>query len=101
MKNKYVIRNKNTAFRIIDDNAMILSPEEGTLHSLNEVGSRIWELADGKMNIEEIISTICNEYEIEEDVAEREICEFVRELCNKGLMLFKNDLLEKGISNES
>ncbi|MEW6619378.1 MAG: PqqD family protein [bacterium] len=89
MINSYVVRSMNTAFRIIDNNATILSPEEGILHSLNEVGTRIWELADGKMTIKEIIYIICNEYNVEEDVAKKEVCDFVKELCNKKLIVLE------------
>lgn len=51
-------KNENTASRIIDGQAVIMTLEDNTLHTLNDTGSRIWELCDGQRTIEDIAKVI-------------------------------------------
>lgn len=54
------------------------------IYVLNEVGARIWELIDGKSEIEEIHDTICVEYEITPEEAEKDVREFLENLESVG-----------------
>jgi methyltransferase-like protein len=44
---------------------------------LNETGAFIWEQLDGKRTVEEIIELLINEYEIEKDIASKDVFEFI------------------------
>lgn len=48
--------------------------------TLNPVGARIWELLDGRRDLDTIAGTICEEYEVELDAARADVDEFVRSL---------------------
>ena len=48
--------------------------------TLNPVGARIWELLDGRRNLEAIAGTICEEFEVEPETARADVGEFVRSL---------------------
>ena len=48
MRERYLIRNSETAWRVYDGTAVILLAEDSTLNTLNAVGTLIWEAADGK-----------------------------------------------------
>ena len=73
-------RSDNAVWRVIDDDIVVLLPEEAGLHALTGCGSRIWELIEGEISISEIIQGICNEYEVEPQKAKEEITEFVHKL---------------------
>ncbi len=90
MCEKYVLRSENTASRIIEGQAVVMTLEDNTLHTFNEVGSRIWELCDGQKTLEEIIQVIYEEYSVVyEDL--RADCElFVRELWAKGILTLQD-----------
>ena len=47
---------------------------------MNEVGSRIWELIDGNTSIVNIIETLTNEYEVDEETCENTVMEFLGRL---------------------
>lgn len=80
-------QNPNSAFRIIDGEAVILVPERQTLHRLADVGLRVWELAcEGKAE-EQISKRIAEEYEVEADKAEREAKEFLELLVKNGIII--------------
>ncbi|MBU0567040.1 PqqD family peptide modification chaperone [bacterium] len=90
MKEKLLKRGEKTASRIVEGEAIIFTPEDSTIHSLNEVGTRIWELLEEERSIEDIVKTVCNEYEIEEKEAEQDIVEFIKELHGKKIVDVKD-----------
>ena len=83
---QYIAPEKRTASRILEKEAVILTLEDSMLHTLNRVGSRTWELADGTKTIEEIATIISDEFEIEKATAQADILEFVEELQGKGMI---------------
>ena len=87
MTNKIINRNKDVAWRIIEGEAILISAEDSMLHSLDEVGTRIWELADGTNTMSAIAKTIFEEYEIDMKTAEGDVEEFVANLASDKLKL--------------
>jgi len=87
MLDRVVSRNKDVAWRIIENEAILISAEDSMLHSLDEVGTRIWELSDGSNTVEQIIDTIFEEYEVDRETAEKDVIEFVTNLASEKLGL--------------
>jgi hypothetical protein len=85
--NTIVTRNKDVAWRIIEGEAILISAEDSMLHSLDEVGTRIWELADGSNTIKDIAQRIFDEYEIDLETAQNDVVEFVANLASEKLNL--------------
>ena len=76
-----VIRGQpSVVSRLIAGEAMIVLPEQGHTKVLNEIGSRIWALADGTRTLESIVETICWEYEVALVQAQADVLAFVEEL---------------------
>ena len=73
MIEKYISQNPEVAFRVIEDEAVILTPEDGMLHNLNVLATRVFELSDGSQKVSDIIQIICEEFEVNETVARRDI----------------------------
>jgi methyltransferase-like protein len=53
-----------------------------SVYTLNETGAFIWELIDGKRNIEEIIVALTEEYDIDRQSAEEDIFSVINEMSN-------------------
>ena len=68
------------AATVVDGQAVIVMADTGQLTILNEVGTRIWELSDGKHSIEEIIQAIMEEYEVEPAAAQQDAEDFLNRL---------------------
>ncbi len=79
-------KSKEVAARIIEGEAVIISPSEGDVRVLNEVGSRIWELIDGTNTVEKIFTTISDEFEVSLDDARTDALEFFSDLVNMKLI---------------
>ena len=82
----YVIPASSAIGRTIDDEAVIVLPEQGQVKVLNEVGARIWALADGTRTVRDIVDTICTEYEVEPAQAEADTLDFVARLVERGMV---------------
>ena len=85
---RYVARSTQIAARVLGDEVMIMSARDSTLFSLNEVATLIWEAADGKTLLEEIVADkICARYDVAPDVALRDAEELVEELAARGILI--------------
>jgi hypothetical protein len=84
-----IFKNEKIASRIIERQAFIVTPLDSTLHLLNEVGTRIWQLIEEKKNIEKIIEHICAEYDMDRLTIERDVREFIQILEKKGIVEIK------------
>ncbi len=83
MLDKKVTRDENVAWRIIGDEAVLLSAEDSSVHSLDPVGTRIWELCDGEKTVSEIVDQVVSEFEVDRETAEKDVVEFIDELMKK------------------
>lgn len=81
-----VAKAPTTAWRIIEGEAVILSMETKVLRGLNPLGSRVWELIDGKRSMDEIVGQIVREFDVETRQADEDVGRFVQELLDKGLV---------------
>jgi len=57
-----------------------------SIYTVNEVGTRLWGLIDGRTPVGRIIDAITNEYEITVEQAEKDIVEFLGSLEAAGLI---------------
>ena len=81
-----VARSPATAWRLIEGEAVILSMDTKVFRGLNAVGSRVWELIDGRRSLDEIARLIVDEFQVAPDVAAHDVGAFVEKLLAKGLV---------------
>jgi hypothetical protein len=86
LPDKIFSKNKEFAWRIIDGSAYIVDSKGSMMHELNTPGARIWELIDGKHDLEEITCTICNEFDVMKESAGKDLVRFIEEIQKKGLV---------------
>lgn len=75
-----------TAWRVIEGEAVILSLDTKVFRGLNAVGSRVWELIDGRRSVDEIVTQIVIEFEVAPEVAARDVGTFIAQLLEKRLV---------------
>jgi len=85
---KYIARSSAIAARPLGTEMMIMSTADSTFFTLNEVASAIWQAADGHTPLSEIIAgKICQEFDVNQDQAQRDAEHFVDELARHGILL--------------
>ncbi len=89
MKTKIPIKSDKTASRIIDGEAVIVLLDKQETIVLSDVGSRIWEIMDGKRNIDEISGAIISEFDATYEETLKDITEFIEDMIQRGAVEVK------------
>ncbi len=88
MSEKYITRSPAIAARMLGGEMMVMSATDSTFFTLNEVATVIWQAADGQTALSEIVAReVCDQFEIEPDVARADAEQFVDELAQHGILL--------------
>lgn len=95
MIDMYVTKNKELAYRNIEGQIVILTPEDGMLHNLNSVASRVFELANGKRKIKDIAKSIYEEFEVGENIAIKDTVDFIEDLVHKKMLKLSEKLMKE------
>ncbi len=94
----YIARSNQIAARQLGGEMMIMSARDSTLFNLNDVGTVIWEAADGVTPLEEIVAQkVCAEFDVDRAEALRDAESFARELADHGILLVSDQPIEAGV----
>ena len=93
----YLAHSKEIAARVLEGEMMIMSARDPTLFSLNELGTIIWQAADGATPLQEIVERkICPEFDVEPEEALKDAESFVRELASHGILVVSDQPIGAG-----
>jgi len=83
----YLTRSSEIAARALGGEMMIMSARDSTLFTLNEVATAIWQAADGKTPLSDIVEKkICVEFDVAPEVALSDAEGFIQELASHGIL---------------
>lgn len=86
----YPIYTKDIAWQEVSSQVVIIELAGKRLfHQLNDLGSHIWRLCDGKHSIDEIKDSLIATYDADRDVITSDASAFLEDLSNKGLIQWK------------
>ena len=69
----------------------ILDLEAGMYYGLEEVGARVWALAQEPRTVQEIQDRIVDEYEVDSASGRRDVLALLQQLADKGLVEATNE----------
>ena len=72
--------------RLLENEAVVVLPEKGQVKVLNEVGARIWSLADGGRSVRDIAAIISTEFAVTAAEAEADTLAFIATLAAKEIV---------------
>ena len=91
MLDRYLARNTALAAGAPDGSLVIMSPLDSSFITLNEVAASIWQAADGRRRLSDIVdSEICPHFDIAPAVARQDAARFVGELSDLGMLLISD-----------
>jgi hypothetical protein len=77
---------------------ILLDTNEGRYHSLNEVGTRVWELLRGNPRVGDVVDAVRAEYDMTpestDDQVDTDVKTLIAELCSKGAIRVQRRALE-------
>ena len=102
MAEKYIARSKAIAARLVGGEMMVMSAADSTFFTLNEVASAIWQAADGRTPLAEIVAgKVCREFDVDPEQAQQGADRFVDELSQHGILLVSDQpLIDSSPSSE-
>ena len=77
----------NVAARRVGEETVILDLESGNYFSLDDIGTRIWELLSQGSSLAEVCTAVLEEYEVDRAQLEQDITALTQELLDQGLIL--------------
>lgn len=85
------IKEKDFVTRTISGETIIVPIRSGvgeldSIYTLNEVGTRIWQLLDGQTPTDQIIETVAQEYDVTPQEASNDVRELLAGLEAQGLI---------------
>lgn len=80
-----IAQSRRTASRVVDGRAVVVVIDEQCLHTLNPVGTYVWNLADGR-SIGSIVEEVVREFEVEREKATADVMQFVEQLVRLGAL---------------
>lgn len=90
-------KNPILAWREIDGEVVVISPNNSVLHELNETGSFVWKQVDGRRSAAEIAAGLAAEYDVRPEDAQRDTETLLGELASRQLLVPADNLKAGGI----
>ena len=78
-------------WRLIDNGAVLVSPESGDIRVLNEVGTSIWQMIDGERNVGQIEARLQEQYDVPASRLQADLDAFFSELSERKLLVWKRE----------
>ena len=102
MTSIYVARNPRVAARSLDGEMMIMSSRDSTLFTLNKTATLLWQYADGKTPLDEIVTQrICTEFDVVPSEALQDAEVLVSELASHQIMQVSEQPISSRTAGES
>ena len=84
-----VVASKGQISTDLGGEAVILGLESGQYYSLNDVGTRIWDLVQEPKTVLDVRDAILDEYEVEPERCEKELLDILKKMASAGLIEVK------------
>jgi len=79
-------RSTQVIYAPLDGEGVMLNVDLGRYHGVNQVGARIWDLLETPMTALQLRDRLIEEFEVEEQVCQRAVLDFVGKLLERGLV---------------
>ena len=70
----------------VDGEMVLLDMESENYFGLDEVGTAIWQAMQEKETLQEVLEVLLDQYDVEAEVLERDLSDFVGKLLESGLV---------------
>lgn len=64
----------------VDNELVMMDVSSGDCFGISGVGTRIWEMLDGTRSLNDVVSEVCSEYDVSEEVCRQDVEEFIARL---------------------
>lgn len=94
MPDRYLVRNPRAAWRVYEAEAVVLSPDDSVLHTLNPAATIVWLAADGGTSWLDVVSRVAGAFDVPSARIEADLHAFVDDVEARGLLVASDDPAE-------
>ena len=87
--NNYPVIHPELTWRLLDGEAVIVSPTSGEIRVLNQVGAEIWQLLVNGSTVEKIEAVLIGQHNLSPEQAHADVSAFLEDLLCCGLITWK------------
>ena len=80
-------KNPALAWREIDEETVIISPQDSVMHELNNTGSFLWKNINGKRSAAELAELLVENYEVTPEIALYDTQALLEEMSSRKLVV--------------
>ncbi len=85
-----VRRNENIVDAVIDGETVMMSIENGQYYGLDNIASRIWQLAEKPIRIDDICQALQKEYSVNKAQCESDVITFMNDLSKSDVVVISD-----------
>ncbi len=79
-------RNNKAISGRLHDELVMMDVEQGKYFSLNPVATRVWDLLEKPLSVDDICAVLVDEYEIEAEQCRKEVGQLLEDMVRLGLV---------------
>jgi len=87
-----LIAREGVVSRQVEQETVLVLPEQGQVKVLNPVGGLIWSLLDGRRSAAAIAESVCRQFTVEPAQAQADTLAFLEDLLERGLVDLAGDV---------
>lgn len=84
--NHIIQRNPDILASKMDEEIVMMSISRGEYYGFDPIGSRIWNLLENPVSVQDIVNTLLDEFEIDRDSCLHDVMQFLEEILDKDLV---------------
>ncbi|MEK4065673.1 lasso peptide biosynthesis PqqD family chaperone [Peribacillus sp. FSL R5-0717] len=70
----------------MDGEKVMLSVQKGKYYNLGKLGGEIWDLMKEPVTIQELVTTLQSQYDVEQTECKEQVTDFINQLLEQGLV---------------
>ena len=72
----------------IEDEGTVILLISGMMHQLNLLGGMIWTLCDGSRSVDQLVSELLTEFDVDAETLKADVLEFIEDLHERGWLSY-------------
>jgi hypothetical protein len=80
-------RRRDVSVEEVAGETLVLDDRAGCLHQLNQTASFVWNRCDGATSVASIARSLSDQFDVEDDVAKKDVADVVTRLCELNLLV--------------
>ena len=83
-------RDPDQEFSKIDEEIIMLNVNKGEYYALNDVASRIWEMIDAPVQVNELLNKLIQEFEVDTETCKKDTLKCLEDFRSKSIIIIEN-----------